>query len=378
MFDILRCQRASGVNVKLRLPFIIYCLTILFQALTVRVLADVPVSANTADPAYSHMPSKPVKAQIVGGEPATEGEFPYMAAIYMGDYSVCNGVILSSQWVLTWAGCLVDPNGERTSTSFELYVPKNEIMIGYGSIRNTTLKHVPIKDVWAHPQYAPPNYNYNNLALIKLETPLPLSEKWSPVRITPKIVSPGDKLIMVSWGSKSDIMSLILQKIQLTAGSYSECESSGQSGEHVCTVDEHGRGICYGDGASPLVLPTLPEGDANFAGYLVGIMNSFSTTSDSESDDVCERHSGINYSTRVAKHIDWIASVMGVDSSELLATPKTSEFDDDKSSSESDSGFGGRFRFPNSAVSFPMKNFDDTLRSIVLCSLILVVIAFNN
>jgi hypothetical protein len=71
----------------------------------------------------------------------------------------------------------------------------------------------------------------------------------------------------------------------------------------------------------------------------------------------------------VIKHIDWIASVMGVDSSELLATPG----DDDTSGWWSD---GGEFR-SNSAISFPMKNFD-TLRSITLCLFALVIIAFNN
>jgi hypothetical protein len=58
MSDILRQQYASDVDIKLRLPFIIYCITILFQALSIRVLADTPVSADTVDPMHSHIPSK--------------------------------------------------------------------------------------------------------------------------------------------------------------------------------------------------------------------------------------------------------------------------------------------------------------------------------
>jgi hypothetical protein len=74
--DILRCRRAPDVNVKLCLPFIIYYITILFQALTVRVLADVPVSENAVDPKYGHIPSKTVNAQIWSGTPVNDGEFP--------------------------------------------------------------------------------------------------------------------------------------------------------------------------------------------------------------------------------------------------------------------------------------------------------------
>jgi hypothetical protein len=214
MSDILRRQRASDTSAKLRLPFIIYCIIILFQTLLVRVLAGTPVSANTVDPAHSHIPSKTVNAQILGGTPAAEGEFPYMAAIYIRDQLACGGVILSSRWVLTAAYCPIDPNGAHTSTNSELHVPKSDITVGYGSIRNTTLNRVLIRDVRVHPQYNPQNIaSYYNLALIELATPLPSNGKWSPVRITPKIVSFGDKLIAAGWGYREDgEMSSILQK----------------------------------------------------------------------------------------------------------------------------------------------------------------------
>jgi hypothetical protein len=213
MSDILLRQRMSDASVKLRPLFIIYYITILFQALTVCVLADIPLSVNTVDPAYSHIPSKTVETQIVGGTDATEGEFPYMAAIYQKDYLTCSGVILSSRWVLTEAYCLINSNGTHTSTTFELRVPKSKITIGYGSIRDTTLNRVPINNVWIHPQYDLQDPYHYALALIELSEPLPSNGKWSSVRITPKIVSSGDELIAVGWGYREDDkMSSILQK----------------------------------------------------------------------------------------------------------------------------------------------------------------------
>jgi hypothetical protein len=119
------------------------------------------------------------------------------------------------------------------------------------------------------------------------------------------------------------------------------------------------------------MLPTSPSNNEGFAGYLVGIMHFDGTLGTGISLSNCGDDDSMNYYTRVAKHVDWIASVMGVDSSELLATPKNSESDDDDDDdNESDSrSEDGEFRIPNFAASFPMKSFDDMLFSITLCRL---------
>jgi hypothetical protein len=217
MSDILRCRRAPDVNVKLRFPFIIYCITILFQALIVGVLANMPISANTVDPAYGYIPNKTVEAQIARGTNVKEGEFPYVAGIYLGEYLICNGVILSSLWMLTRAICIVKGDGTHTSTTFELAAPKSEYYIGYGSTNYTKFDYASIGDVWVHPQY---NFGYY-YDLIKFATPLPSNGKWSPARITPEIVSSGEELILLSWGgSKYGGMSSILQKTRLILKSF--------------------------------------------------------------------------------------------------------------------------------------------------------------
>jgi secreted trypsin-like serine protease len=390
MPGILSHQRASDANAKLRLPFIIYFIIILFQALSIRVLADKLVSANAMDPKYSYIPSKTVNARIVGGEPATDGEFPYMVAIYLKGYLRCGGVILSSRWVLTGAFCVVNPNGTHTSTTFEIYGQKSDYAVGYGSIRNETLNWVSISTMWFPSQYNPQDVaSYNNLALIELATPLPSNGAWRPVRITSKIVKSGDKLITAGWGHREDgENSSILQKIQLTAGTYSECQHrswNGHDGKFVCTSSGRGRGLCFGDGGGPLVLPDSPNSDEDFAGYLVGIDSFFVNANNPESDECSDGDPTLNYFTRLAKYVDWIANAMGVDSSELLATPKT-ESDDDRFSSVSDDDDddddyrpgGGKFRFRSSAVSFPMKSFDDMLRLMTLCLLALVSIIISN
>jgi hypothetical protein len=366
MSDILHRQYAPDTSIKLRLPFVVYCIIILFQVLSVRVLADTPVSADTVDPAYSHIPSKTVNAQIVDSTPAADREFPYMAVIYRKSKFMDGGAILSSQWVLTSARQLVDPWNSRNPPDSDLYVPTSEFTVGYGSVRNETLSWVSISDVWIHPQYDRQGYYRNNLALIKLATPLPSNGKWRPVRITPKPVRPGAKLILSGWGCMEDCeMPSTLRKIRLTVGSDSGCQSGdlkwdSQDDKLLCTTGVSG-GYERDEGSS-LVLPTFPSANEHFAGYLVGIMRDWEHSNSN-------LNIMINYFTRVAEFVDLIADVIGVNSSELLATP------DNESSWESEDG---EFHVPNSILSFPMKCFDDMLLSITLCLLTLATIIFNN
>jgi hypothetical protein len=158
----------------------------------------------------------------------------------------------------------------------------------------------------------------------------------------------------------------MLQKTHLTAGSSYECQYDyptwdGQDGEFVCTADKNGHGICGGDGSSALVLPTSQNRDKGFAGYLVGIL---SFVKSSPGSDSCERHTGVNYFIRVAKYAYWIASVMGVSGSELLATSGRSRPDYDD--------------YDDIGYSSSMKSFDDALLPIMLCLSALAVIVFNN
>jgi secreted trypsin-like serine protease len=275
--------------------------------------------------------------------------------------------------VLTVAHCLVDPDGTHNPPEFQLQAPKINYTVGYGSIRSPTSNQVPISEVKIHPQYKPGEDPYN-LALIKLETSLPLDKKWRPARITLDTVKSGDKLITLGWSrKKNDEWSDVLQKLELTAGPDFDCQTNyedwdGQDGEHVCTSNGRGRGICDSDGGGPLVLPISPDSD-DFAGYLVGITNFYVNSDDPEFKNCADGDLITNYFTRVGKYVGWIANVMGVDSSKLIASPETSRPSNDESNPDESSP-------DDSAASFPMKRFDNALLSIMLCLLTLATIAF--
>merc|ERR1711973_835895 len=50
------------------------------------------------------VPSRP-DGRIVGGSLASQGQFPYQAAVYIDDRYFCGGTLLASDWVLCAAHC---------------------------------------------------------------------------------------------------------------------------------------------------------------------------------------------------------------------------------------------------------------------------------
>jgi hypothetical protein len=106
------------------------------------------------------------------------------------------------------------------------------------------------------------------------------------------------------------------------------------------------------------VLPTFPDNNETFAGYLVGITNFAINVGNPRAETCAEGNVVISYFTRAAKYVDWIADVMGVDSSELLATSSGDPV--------------------SSATSILLNRFDSMSPLIMLCSLVLAIIVVND
>ncbi len=130
-------------------------------------------------------------AKIVGGQDAVEGQFPWIACMYVLDEPGCGGVLVAPDWVLTAAHCLFDED----LTIFKIRL--NSVN-AYGPLNPDGGVERTITEAHIHPEY---NYDdaigqHVDLALFRLSEPvttiapvaLPVSgnigdlyDSWNPV-----------------------------------------------------------------------------------------------------------------------------------------------------------------------------------------------------
>jgi prostatin (serine protease 8) len=133
---------------------------------------------------------------IVGGSPAAEGAWPWQVRLLDrmdNQTGFCGGSLISDQWVLTAAHCVVMDDG-----------PIESVVVGYGSTLQSQLKLVPSALIIVHPDYM--TEHHADLALIKLAEPLTDAE-WIPIAdaaTEQKLVTPGATLVVTGWGALWD------------------------------------------------------------------------------------------------------------------------------------------------------------------------------
>ncbi len=67
-------------------------------------LMTLPLYAQNAGPGEG-LPQGAVTPLIVGGQPASPGEYPWQAMVLPGGY-LCGGSLIHAQWVVTAAHCM--------------------------------------------------------------------------------------------------------------------------------------------------------------------------------------------------------------------------------------------------------------------------------
>lgn len=103
---------------------------------------------------------------VIGGQNANEGQFPWIADLYIQNYHACGGVLIAPQWVLTAAHCIDDsyPINKIRLNSVNTLGPLNPLG---GEERN-------VLQTFIHPLWDPfaDLGSGVDLALIKLSSPI--------------------------------------------------------------------------------------------------------------------------------------------------------------------------------------------------------------
>ncbi len=200
---------------------------------------------------------------IVGGAPAQQGAWPWQVRLSIttqeGSF-LCGGSLVSDQWVLTAAHCIEDA-GATVS-------PAN-ITVRAGSLqRDSGGVVMGVSRVIKHPAYESVTTD-NDIALLRLSSPLPLSKTISP--IAPLSASQEQQLAaantlatVTGWGTTSPggTASATLMQAQVPLIGMSDCANqsaygSGQLSDNMLCAGykQGGKDACQGDSGGPLVVP---------------------------------------------------------------------------------------------------------------------------
>ncbi|KAK7432141.1 hypothetical protein QQZ08_001431 [Neonectria magnoliae] len=214
--------------------------------------------AALALPAFSLAAVLPVPTEladsevnIVGGEPASPGDFPFIVSLARrGGSHFCGGSLLNANTVLTAAHC---STGQSAAN----------VQVRAGSHnRNSGGTLVGVSSITIHPSYTSSNIN-NDVAIWKLSTSIPTSSTISYATLAAAGSDPvaGSIATVAGWGVTTEgggSSPIALRKVDVPIVSRATCRSqygaSAITNAMFCAgLPQGGKDACQGDSGGPII-----------------------------------------------------------------------------------------------------------------------------
>ncbi|KAM6394872.1 kallikrein-14-like [Rhynochetos jubatus] len=187
------------------------------------------------------------ETRVVGGMDCEPHSQPWQVAILDMYKLYCGGVLVARQWVVTAAHCTTPGITTIRLGKHNLYTRE------WGEVQKMVQKLV------AHPNYDPTTKD-NDIMMLKLLTPVTLTNRIQPIPVASCLPEPGTTCITSGWGATtSPEVSYpdVLQCVNVTIFSPAECHRlyPGSITENMLCAGslQGGRDSCQGDSGGPLV-----------------------------------------------------------------------------------------------------------------------------
>nr|XP_046150116.1 transmembrane protease serine 5-like isoform X1 [Oncorhynchus gorbuscha] len=196
--------------------------------------------------------------RIIGGVEATLGRWPWQVSLYYSNRHTCGGTIITSQWVVTAAHCVHNYRLPQVS-SWVVYAG----IVTRSSAKMSQYIGYPVEKILYNKNYNPRSHD-NDIALMKLRTPLNFSDTIRPICLPQyeRDLPGGTQCWISGWGYTQPDDVLIpatLKEAPVPLISTKKCNSSCMyNGEitprMLCAGFTEGKvDACQGDSGGPLV-----------------------------------------------------------------------------------------------------------------------------
>ncbi|OWF43869.1 chymotrypsin-like elastase family member 2A [Mizuhopecten yessoensis] len=230
------------------------------------------------------------KKRIIGGSVAARGQWPWLVSLHgkfvteripiLGipiafRHKFCGGSILNDRWLLTAAHCFDGPQGQ-IADRWEARLAATSLRDNIIDTLRNILAHIVDRDEWRtweidadriviHPRYNASDYWANDIALVRIEEPVPSGRQFSrimsinlPTYANYSFPAVGMACTMKGWGCTSGggLVSNRANSIVLPVYDNAHCsilQRASNKHNRICAgYVNSNMGICPGDSGGPL------------------------------------------------------------------------------------------------------------------------------
>ncbi|XP_069577368.1 prothrombin isoform X2 [Brachyistius frenatus] len=254
--------------------------------------------------------------RIVGGDDADVGSAPWQVMLYKRSPQelLCGASLISDEWILTAAHCILYPPWNKNFTTSDILVRLGKH--NRAKFESGTEKIVAIDDIIVHPKY---NWKENlnrDIALLHMRRPIVFTDKIHPIclpskKVTRFLMTEGFKGRVTGWGNLKETwnpvarnLPKVLQQIHLPIVDQNICRSSTSvriTDNMFCAgfkPEESQRGdACEGDSGGPFVMKYPAEN----RWYQIGVVSW---------GEGCDRDGKYGFYTHLYRMSRWMRKVI--------------------------------------------------------------------